>query len=148
MIKRSPKEIADFFQMYVFQASMYSSSCFRCSDEKPELSINGEHWEMKSWIDLPDELISIPADHDWTHLYEPRPNGLVEVFKSIQARNHSSEVYIGDRYVLLGEFQPNELMKKVEEHFNDGFKLYGNPFTGPDTSCGYIHYQAMVRQWW
>lgn len=157
IIKRSPQEIADIFQCYVVQASKYEGSSFRCSAEKPKLSPDGERWEMKSWIDIPDELIEIPENHIWTQLYEPQPcSGEASVPDNKKAsyskesvipdnKDHSSEVHIGDRYVLLGEFQPDELMQKVEEHLNNGFKLYGNPFTGPDTSYGYIHYQAMVR---
>ena len=59
---------------------------------------------------------------------------------------HQSEVFIHQEYVLLGEFQSNILMEKVNELLKDGFKLYGNPWTGPDVEdYGYIHYQAMVR---
>lgn len=59
---------------------------------------------------------------------------------------HQSEVHIGERYVLLSASDPKVLMQKVEDYLSKGFRLYGNPWTGPDEGhCSNLHYQAMVR---
>lgn len=134
-IKRHPQEIADFFQCYV---AMDENGSWYLFDTKPAINDVGDRWVsigMYSFI-IPT-AIKTPEGHDWHTIYEPQP---------VDTAPHQSEVYIEAHYVLLGEFQPDTLMQKVEEYLNKGFKLYGNPWTGPDTgSYGYIHYQAMVR---
>ena len=74
MIKRSPQEIADFFQCYVAQDEnglWYINGC------KPELKIEKGYWKPQRTpddfeINIFSILVSAPADHDWTHLYEPQ----------------------------------------------------------------------------
>ena len=135
MNQHTPQEWADWTGGYVAQDKDKDWFLYR---DKPEIDTHRGHWKTENayYISIPKGLIDIPADHDWTTLYEPR--------KADNAP-HQSEVFIGERYVLLGEFQPSSLMQKVEDYLNKGFKLYGNPWTGPDSNYGYIHYQAMVR---
>lgn len=79
MIKRSPQEIADFCQGYVFNSC--SALSWVITPDKPKI-VNGEWtWDHDSilWFTLPVYALNIPADHDWTHLYEPR--------KSIKSEN-------------------------------------------------------------
>lgn len=155
MRKRTPQEIADFFGCYVARDVDRRWHIFK---EKPELKLGyyrKENTFIKNGIYLNPELINADNVYDKVILYEPQktisPESTVINEKSDENCQkddlcpHQSEVHIGDRYVLLGEFHPSELMQKVEEYLNDGFKLYGNPFVGPDTNYGYIHYQAMVR---
>ena len=151
MIKRTPQEIADFFGCYVFQSGEEIKS-WLISRDKPT---RREHAWAYTWnidiIVIGEEFVSVPADHDWTKLYEPRPLDSDNKDSSYYQKTadsdnkHQSEVHVEKEYVLLGEFHPGTLMQKVDELLKDGFRLYGNPWTGPDSSCGYIHYQAMVR---
>ena len=148
MIKRTPQEIADFFGCYVFQG--HDRDSFYMTKGKP--GWNGADFTLHcdGMLSLIDKsVVDIPADHDWTHLYEPQKKDPIEVFKDIQSRKesapHQIEVHVEKEYVLLGEFQPDTLMQKVDELLKEGFRLYGNPWTGPDSNYGYIHYQAMVR---
>ena len=144
MIKRDPQEIADFFgckvnvNPYTYNVDLWDT--------------NNDIKECVGYMKHHLVLTSNMADGKLT--YEPQGNSLNSENKdgpyyqdSENSDNkHQSEVYIEAHYVLLGEFQPDTLMQKVEEYLNKGFKLYGNPWTGPDTgSYGYIHYQAMVR---
>ena len=137
MNKRTPQEWADITGCYVVRDR--GRGCFDLYEEKPEINTKEGWWEDTGGNVgcLPRGAVDVDLDtHDWTTLYEPR--------KADNAP-HQSEVFIGERYVLLGEFQPSSLMQKVEDYLNKGFKLYGNPWTGPDSNYGYIHYQAMVR---
>lgn len=144
MKKRHPQEIADFFQCYVAQDG---TGHFQMYSEKPTFIMEDQDFGVENvWcmVGKPQgrteyitSFVDIPEDHDFHTLYEPS--------KPKDKAPHQSDVHLGDRYVLLGEFQPSDLMRNVEQHLNMGFKLYGNPFVGPDTSYGYIHYQAMVR---
>lgn len=135
-IKRKPQEIANFFRMYLAQDRTREWYLY---ESKPAIRESVGYWIADSGREaiLSESLIEVSADHDWHTMYEPQLKDTAP---------HQSEVYVGERYVLLGEFHPGTLMQKVEEYLNKGFKLYGSPWTGPDCgSCGYIHYQAMVR---
>ena len=147
MIKRTPQEIADFFGGYVAQDK---SDRWYVYQKRPRISI--DTWDSNGGdiCIIGDDLLDIPADHDWTVLYEPRLDNKSEINYQNQPEvdnkaPHQSEVHVEKEYVLLGEFQPGTLMYKVNELLKDGFRLYGNTWTGPDSSYGYIHYQAMVR---
>lgn len=146
MIKRDPQEIADFFG---------------CKVKVNPYTYNVDLWDTNNDIKecvgyMKHHLVLTSNMANGKLKYEPQGNSLNSENKdgpcyqdfadSDNNAPHQSEVYIEDHYVLLGEFQPDILMQKVEEYLNKGFKLYGNPWTGPDTrSYGYIHYQAMVR---
>lgn len=136
MNQHTPQEWADITGCYVVRDQLRER--FTLFKNKPEINHEEGLWcQVGDWGELPVE--AVPKEFkalDWTILYEPR--------KADNAP-HQSEVFIGERYVLLGEFQPSSLMQKVEDYLNKGFKLYGNPWTGPDSNYGYIHYQAMVR---
>lgn len=75
MIKRTPQEIADFFQCYVAQQGCGDWTLF---NKRPSLRKNfgmmgwemndhdnGYSWIINGWVDA-------PADYEWTHLYEPQ----------------------------------------------------------------------------
>lgn len=71
MIKRTPQEIADFFGCYVAQDM---SDRWYAYEEKPHMERNNT-WDIdcgRSVSIIGDDLFDIPADHDWTHLYEPQ----------------------------------------------------------------------------
>ena len=75
MIKRTPQEIADFFQCYVAQQGCGDWTLF---NKRPSLknSFGVSSWQMNdaddgySW--LLEGWVDVPAGHNWTHLYEPR----------------------------------------------------------------------------
>lgn len=153
MIKRDPQEIADFFGCEV-QVHPYTNS----------VNLWAPNGGIKEGLGyLKHKLIHRSNTADDKLTYKPQETQENSEGNSPNSENkggpcyqdfadsdnyapHQSEVYIEARYVLLGEFHPGTLMQKVEEYLNKGFKLYGNPWTGPDTgSAGYIHYQAMVR---
>ena len=160
MIKRDPQEVADFLGVYVAQDEDGDWYIF-C--EKPELNNSCNVWSGGWYMLLNPDIIAIPKAHNWRLLYEPQGKQEKSEGNSLNSGKkdgscyqdfadsdnnapHQSEVYVGERYVLLGEFNPDTLMQKVQEYLNKGYMLYGNPWTGPDTgSYGYIHYQAMVR---
>ena len=137
MNQHTPQEWADITGCYV--ARDKNRCCFTLYESKPEPNFKEEWWcnMGEDFGDLP--YGAVPEEyytHDWTHLYEPR--------KADNAP-HQSEVFIGERYVLLGEFQPDSLMQKVEEYLDKGFKPYGNPFVINVERYGYMLHQAMVR---
>lgn len=150
MIKRNTQEIADFFGGYVAQNRNGKWHLFYSSE--PYIDDIYGTWEDDTLggIYIDSKLIDVPEGHDWQTIYKPQPIDAIKVFKDIQERKnstpHQSEVHTHREYVLLGEFDPSVLGLKVNEYLGKGFKLYGNPWTGPDTgSAGYLHYQAMVR---
>ena len=137
MIKRTPQEIADFFQCYVAQDEnglWYINGC------KPELKIEKGYWKPQRTpddfeINIFSILVSAPADHDWTHLYEPR--------KADNAP-HQSEVFIHKEYRIVKahkEINPEAFAQGVAVWLNSGWKPCGGIAFDKD-GCPY---QAMVR---
>ena len=163
MIKRTPQEIADFFQCYVFQGRERNS--FYMTPGKT--GWNGEDFVLHcdgalSLIDM--KLVDISPDHDWAHLYEPQPYSeksadsdnkeasyLIESSISDNKPDHSSEVYIHKEYVVADGNRIQDLSKKVNTLLSHGWKLQGGvAIEHLPESDGYIEgsavfYQAMVR---
>lgn len=152
MIKRTPQEIADFFQCYVAQDE--SGEWYMYKD-KPMRNEDRGIWvgSIDDPLRIPWMTIDIPADHDWTHLYEPRPYSPKSTdsdnkeapysWKQVDSDNkasHQSQVHVHQEYALLSYYSPEGLGKAVNGFLSDGWKLYGNPFVGE--RC---FYQAMVR---
>ena len=48
-------------------------------------------------------------------------------------------------YVLVLDFDQEDLAQKVSEMLNNGWSLYGNPFTS-SSRFGLSYYQAMTRE--
>ena len=73
MIKRTPQEIADFFGCYV---AMDADGDWFAYSEEPLIYRIRNYWDtLHSYKDiyLRPDFINPPANHDWTILYEPRP---------------------------------------------------------------------------
>ena len=150
MEKHTPQKWADLTGCYV--ARDKNRRCFTVYANKPIPNYK-EGW----WSNLDGDYGELPTaavpekyySDDWTTLYEPHNKSEANSQNQPEVDNkapHQSEVHVEKEYVLLCEFQPNALMQKVNELLKDGFKLYGNPWTGPDPTYGQtIHYQAMVR---
>lgn len=69
MIKRTPQEIADFFQCYAVQLK---SGAWFLYENKPKFC--NVYWERQGGEVFAQSkyILNVPNDHDWTHLYEPR----------------------------------------------------------------------------
>ena len=133
MNSHTPQEWADITGCYV--ARDRDRQCFDLYEEKPEIN-NKEGW----WEDTVGDVGSIPRDlvkedldtYDWTTLYEPR--------KADNAPHQSVR-----EYVLVEESDPEELEKEVTRMLDNGWSLYGSPFTSPGGRFGFFYYQAMTR---
>lgn len=72
MIKRTPQEIADFFQCYVAQDKNGTWCLF---EDKPGLDEDEVIWLLPQKGNaglLVKSCVNPQKDHHWTHLYEPR----------------------------------------------------------------------------
>ncbi len=150
MIKRTPQEIADFFRCYVAQDD---SGVWFLHAIKPNKGVK-EWVEASSYIVIiSSDLIDIPKDHDWTHLYKPQKTIFPEstVMNEESGRNcqkhdlcpHQSEVHTHKEYQIVCGDECGEgryISDSVNKKLSEGWELYGTPFYGN----GYI-YQAMVR---
>ena len=143
MIKRTPQEIADFFQCYVAQNE---SGYFKIYSEKPEFILENEMYGVKNvWVmaNKPEgvfeyitNLVDVPEDHDFHRLYEPN---LSE--KPTGSAPHQSEVHTHKEYIIVGgENNRISLQKTVVDNMVDGWK----PIGGIACYNG-LFYQAMVR---
>ena len=150
MEKHTPQEWADLTGCYV--ARDEGRRCFTIYEVKPVRNYKRNWWSNPGgdYGELPTS--AVPEKYysdDWSILYEPHNKGDANYQNQPKVDNkaqHQSEVFIHQEYVLLCEYQPGSLMQKVNELLKDGFKLYGNPWTGADPTYGLIiHYQAMVR---
>lgn len=159
MIRRTPQEIADFFQCYVSQN--FSGDWFVHMD-KPVMHKGA--WISHDGIGFPNQLVESPDNHDWEILYEPQPysveapipdnNGSSYSRESAIPDNkpdHASEVFIHKEYVVAEGNRTQDLSRKVNILLNHGWKLQGGVAVEylPE-SDGYkegseIFYQAMVR---
>ena len=143
MIKRTPQEIADFFQCYVAQnrdgswhmffGRPYSTTIHWCLYDSTEGS-----------MEIDACAVDVPTNHLWTMLYEPR-------MQKPEKPDHASEVFIHKEYVVVEGNRIQDLSKKVNTLLNHGWKLQGGVAVEylPE-SDGYkegseVFYQAMVR---
>lgn len=69
MIKRTPQEIADIFEGYL---AMNRNGAWYLFASKPDRYEDTWRIGNKEFTFVPEGLIDIPANHDWTILYEPR----------------------------------------------------------------------------
>ena len=158
MIKRTPQEIADFFGCYVYEDSRYGQYEFRLSEERPKIS-NNEFWDC-CYTDayLFHDLIELPPDHDWTHLYEPR---ITHEKRMENARitqeprtnpaslcSHQSEVHTHKEYKVVCYTYENSLNEAITSMMAEGWKPQGSiamVYLGEIYSPPIMFAQAMVR---
>ena len=124
MNQHTPQEWADWTGCCVAQDE---DEGFWMFPDKPKIDLISKCWgETDDFcICIPEELVEIPDDHKWTHLYEPR-----------KARTE---------YMLIEESDPDRLAANVTRMLKDGWNLYGSPFTSPGGRFGFFYYQAMIR---
>ena len=133
MNSHTPQEWADITGCYVVRDQLRER--FTLFKNKPEINHEEGLWcQAGDWGELP--VGAVPKEFralDWTHLYEPR--------KRDNAPHQSVR-----EYVLVEESDPEELEKEVTRMLDNGWSLYGSPFTSPCSRFGYFIYQAMTRE--
>lgn len=157
MIKRTPQEIADFFQCYVAQDEDGDWYMYK---DKPMRNEDRGIWvgSIDDPLRIPYMTVEIPDNHFWTMLYEPRSCS-EKIRNSINKEasysekapvsenkpDHTSEIYTEKEFKLIPAFDPARLEAMISDYLNDGFTLYGNPFVVEDRKYGPMIIQAMVR---
>ena len=125
MNSHTPQEWADITGCFVVRDQLRER--FTLFKNKPEINHEEGLWcQAGDWGELP--VGAVPKEFkalDWTILYEPR-KGVKE-------------------YVLVAESEPEELEKEVAKMLDNGWNLYGSPFTSPGGRFGFFFYQAMIR---
>lgn len=160
MIKRSPQEIADIFQCYV---AMDRNGEWNIYENRPAIKNGMSFWVADSGFDaeINKVLLEVPADHDWTHLYEPRPCSEKPADsinkeascseKALVSENkpaHLEEVYTHKEYCVESHTALTPLMSRITAMMNNGWKPQGGIFKDWDENCDggeYRYYQAMAR---
>ena len=146
MIKRDPQEIADFFGCEVLVNPFSEAAILNADDESGYCIGNLKKGTVVSCKNYDRATMNVIFEPQRKQRNPDNKDGSYYQDSENSDNKHQSEVHMHKEYVLLGEFSPSELCVKVNEYLGRGFKLYGKPWTGPDCgSCGYIHYQAMVR---
>ena len=132
MNQHTPQEWADITGCYVVRDQLRER--FTLFKNKPEINHEEGLWcQAGDWGELP--VGAVPKEFrtlDWTILYEPR--------KRDNAPHQSVK-----EYVLVEESDPEELEKEVTRMLDNGWSLYGSPFTSPGGRFGFFYYQAMIR---
>lgn len=137
MNSHTPQEWADITGCYVNQDK---NGLWYLHKFKPRLLLDKGYWDPeKRFADFEmnifSVLVSAPADHDWTTLYEPR--------KADNAP-HQSEVFIHKEYRIVKahkEINPEAFAQGVAVWLNSGWKPCGG-IAFDKEGCPY---QAMVR---
>ena len=147
MIKRTPQEIADFFQCYVAMNKNGDWTAFNKKPFMPGGMVQG--WYMSSsdniqYLNLYD-FVDSPFNHDWTHLYEPQSGNQGKTEEDFP--NHAKEVYTHKEYRIVSAVADTEdLDSKVTKLLNEGWKPIGGvAFSQYDDNHYDTFYQAMVR---
>ena len=132
MNSHTPQEWADITGCYVVRDQLRER--FTLFKNKPEINHEEGLWcQAGDWGELP--VGAVPKEFralDWTTLYEPR--------KADNAPHQSVK-----EYVLVLDFDQEDLAQKVSEMLNNGWNLYGNPFTS-SSRFGLSYHQAMTRE--
>ena len=162
MIKRTPQDIADFYGCYVAQDE--SGEWYMYKD-KPMRNEDRGIWvgSIDDPLRIPWMTIDIPADHDWTHLYEPRPYSPKSTdsdnkeapysWKQVDSDNkasHQSQVHVHAEYCIVTNVNPVGLSGHVRELVSEGWRPQGGVAVEHlPKSEGYVqdccYHQAMVR---
>ena len=156
MRKRTPQDIADFFGCYVAQNRNGAWFGF---PEKPDRY--GDSWRIgtrNGIFYIMESLLDIPADHDWTQLYEPQKitseSGIINEESGRNCQNPDlytcqSEVHTHKEYRVICADNQEKLQGKVTLAINEGWKCQGGVYVQDRSHIAHVNsaffYQAMVR---
>ena len=157
MIKRTPQEIADFFGCYVAQDD---KGAWYAYANKPDMIPATDH-VRGYWNSVDDscscllyECLSVPENHDWTHLYEPQSADSDNKEASCSEKapvsenkpDHLGEVYTHKEYRIEHSLEIEPLNNRITYLMNRGWKPQGgiNVNYSPSLKTASYH-QAMVR---
>lgn len=172
MIKRTPQEIADIFEGYL---AMNRNGAWYLFASKPDRYEDTWRIGSKEFTFVPEGLIDIPANHDWTILYEPqgKEGKTEEDFpyftetadsdnkqdayseKQVDSDNkeapHQSQVHVHAEYCIVTNVNPVGLSGHVRELVSEGWRPQGGVAVEHlPKSEGYVqdccYHQAMVRE--
>ena len=153
MNKHTPQEWADWTGCYVNQDK---NGLWYLHKHKPELMLEEGYWNPQKGandfeMNIFSILISAPADHNWTHLYEPnyqkpkdsdnKPDSYYQDSPiSDNKPDHLGEVYTHKEYEVVSTVSKPSLISTVNSLIEKGWKPQG----GVSYLSG-LFYQAMVR---
>ena len=165
MIKRTPQEIADFWQCYV---AMDKNGEWYAFSKKPELgSVNPSRWDNEDescqYVCITG-FVECDTDHDWTKLYEPYDSRMQNPFYALadefitkakkagflddDTAPHQSQVHTHQEYQVIADPDASNLFSRVNRLLADGWRPQGGiavEHIDGENDSGYILYQAMVR---
>ena len=164
MNKHTPQEWADWTGCYVNQDK---NGLWYLHKHKPELMLEEGYWNPQKGandfeMNIFSILISAPADHNWTHLYEPRLSGTdtheerMENARITQEPrtnpaslcSHQSEVHTHKEYKVVCYTYENSLNEAITSMMSEGWKPQGSiamVYLGEIYSPPIMFAQAMVR---
>ena len=123
MIKRTPQEIADFFQCYV---AMDQDGCWNLFATKPKIDGQLPFWTVETGaIVCLGNNVKSPSGHYWTHLYEPCVPSPNKNARETHEYPHQSEVYTHMEYCLLVNVDHILLTSQIEKMMADGWRPQG-----------------------
>lgn len=134
MIKRTPQEIADFFQLYV---AMNENGAWYGFGVRPIMEESTWRVNNKGFTFIPEGMIDIPFTHDWKHIYEPR-----SLSEKADSYNYEGDLYkeIRDLIKFLKEIQ--DYKGKTEEdllRYESITSGTSKPVDSPHIGEVYIH---------
>ena len=158
MIKRTPQEIADFFQCYVAQDKDGEWYMYK---DKPMRNEDRGIWvgSIADPLRIPYMTVEIPDNHFWTTLYEPQPYSeksadFINKEASYSEKapvsenkpDHLGEVYTHKEYRIEHSLEIEPLNNRITYLMNRGWKPQGgiNVNYSPSLKTASYH-QAMVR---
>ena len=169
MIKRTPQEIANFFQCYVAQDK---DGDWYIYEKAPVADLSEAIWRDggRSAVTPHEAFMDVPKNHDWTKLYEPQgkegktegdfPNSTEQAESdnkpapyyekqadSDNKASHQSQVHVHSEYDVIYGGYPEQLSIKVTEMMHEGWKPVGGIVCLPPAhrEDSETFYQAMVR---
>ena len=158
MIKRTPQEIADFFQCYVAQDEDGTWYMYK---DKPMRNEDRGIWvgSIDDPLRIPYMTVEIPGDHFWTILYEPQSADSINKEASCSGKapvsdnkpDHASEVYTHKEFRIESHTEMAPLASKITALMNEGWMPSGGlvvehlPMADGYVEDGQVFYVAMVR---
>lgn len=132
MIKRTPQEIADFFGCYVV---MDKSGRWYVYRNKPERREKDNVWDNLTGycLYLDCYFVDIPANHDWTTLYEPALTEKKKVKKLVPYDLSKKE----DRDALRGKWvRDSDGVEYLINTFYPTQQFFNGISLSTSTNCG------------